>query len=87
MSMFICSACDKERDSDFVEFEVIDGKEVCESCLAAIPEPPAPAPFIYWSTDCAECGNPATQGSAYCSTRCRKIATGTPSMQEQALNL
>ena len=87
MSMFTCSACDKERDSDLVELEVIGGKEICESCLSAIPEPPEPAPFVYWPTQCLECGEAATQGSNYCSTRCRKIATGEPSMQEQALNL
>ena len=87
MSMQMCSACDKLKDSDFIAFEVIDGKEICESCLSAIPEPPEPAPFVYFSNECFECGRPATQGSRYCGDSCRKIATGEPSMQEQALNL
>ena len=38
MSMETCSACDQQKDSDFIEFEYLLGKPVCESCLAAIPE-------------------------------------------------
>ena len=87
MSMFMCSACDKERDSDFVELEVLDGKEVCGFCLAAIPEPPEPAVLVYWSNECPECGRPAMQGSSWCGERCRKIATGEPDAREIALNL
>lgn len=34
MSMVRCSECDTEKDSDFFEFECIDGKDICGECLA-----------------------------------------------------
>lgn len=84
MSMTYCNACDKLKDSDFIEFETIDGKEICESCLSEIPEP---VTMTYWPTECAECGRPTTQGSPWCSERCRKIAVGEPTHAEQMADL
>ncbi len=32
MSVFWCEGCQQSKDSDFVEFEVIDDKWYCEDC-------------------------------------------------------
>ena len=94
MSMTVCGACDKIKDSDVVQFETILGQEICEQCL-----PPDDGPVVskawrtmfspasYWPTECPECGRPAMQGSSYCGERCRKIAVGEPSHAEQMADL
>ena len=32
MSMQMCAACEQIKDSDFIQFDTINGEEVCESC-------------------------------------------------------
>lgn len=34
MSMIRCAECDCEKNSDYFDFENIDGKDVCCDCLA-----------------------------------------------------
>lgn len=33
MSIFYCNACGRTKDSDYEDYENIDGYDICESCV------------------------------------------------------
>lgn len=46
MSMMICDICERNRDSDYVEFERHEGKDICESCFEDLEEVHPSSEFI-----------------------------------------
>ena len=93
MSMQMCAACERIKDSDFVQFDTIHNEQVCESCWpdeeeSIVPHPRSALFRLAAAVAIKEYGASfPTPAQEQDMAECAAEGMAYPTMQEQALDL